>query len=213
MNHFTRRNCIAALLSGASTATLPAKMTSAQEGLDIPAEFQATLKKAGLLIDLGALDGFRPARILKNAHQNYGFAVRQADLGMEIRFIAATYDDPEPSPGAVTVRWGQLLFQGLLDAMHANMSVGGMAQSNPASGLQAFPEEDVRQEYGADFGVFGLLRTKPTFSRFPLGFMVGIGRKSPSSYGVVVFLFDGEQTSPAQEAAWQRAFYAMRYAP
>jgi len=114
-------------------------------------KFQKEIEPYGLHFEMP--DGFKPTKIKENKDLGYSFAMLSADEQLEVRYTLyplekmveeyeASLDDPN-----VTMADPNILYKSLMMANVMNLSGGEMHEMN------AFDEEDAKNEFGADAGM------------------------------------------------------------
>ena len=151
---------------------------SASMSQTLPPSFSELLKSGSMKFALPP--NFAPTPVLVNGDVAYDFAVRSKTQKLEIRYRIVPFNrtTEKPGPGA------NIIYQGLTITMGLNISGG----KHPP--YQAYPDNSVREEFGADAGGTSFVECDSDFGKGYGKCLISVIHRDNVADAYAFFLFD-----------------------
>lgn len=161
---------------------------------DLPKAFTDLLERAQMTFVVP--DGYVDTELVENNHMLYEYAVKHPTEKFEIRYAIRPIDDmlkdyeewkANPQEGVVKVDP-----RGLYPAIAA--AVGFNIAEKMSNGGQPFPEESVKNEFGADAGMHIMVEPREAFSNGYKHCMMVAINKAEQGTAFIFYMFDDPNT-------------------
>jgi len=160
----------------------------------LPNNFRQLLNKAKMQFTMPP--GFKATPVLDNGDVVYDFAVKSNTSGLEIRYRIWPIDMTVTNPNA--------LFEPMLITMGLNISGGKMVQP------QRYPDESVKEEFGADAGCTSAVPVNSDFGKGYTKCMFSAIHKDNVADAYIFYLFDN-QDEIMSALTTERVFHALKF--
>ncbi|NNU33301.1 hypothetical protein HK413_02360 [Mucilaginibacter sp. S1162] len=184
----------------------------------------STLQKFSALLDETGMvfkkpEGTIQIPIVKNMQMHYEYAVKYADKPLEIRYAIASLKDrvdeynewkKNPKPGEIRTD-PNTLAKSMAYVVALNVGGGAMDKS---IGFNAFPPQDVKAEFGADWGGTSIIPVKNTsFGTDYKWCLMLVLHKNSVADSYVFYLTDTREhlNGLLKDDAAMVAFYALKF--
>ncbi|MFC1536776.1 hypothetical protein ACFL48_03045 [Pseudomonadota bacterium] len=165
-------------------------------------DFANEIESAGLVFNLDVLRKFKVTRVLPNKHFKYRLALKHQRIPFEVRYAIRHLN---PVKGIRT----EFLLEPYVSASIMNMA--RMEDSDPVmTGPTAFAVDDVRAEFGADWGITSMIGTRATFSKYSTGMVSVIYLQEKGVLAYSIYLFNGKASDETMQII-REIFYAMQF--
>ncbi|MBR9920436.1 MAG: hypothetical protein GYB31_06315 [Bacteroidetes bacterium] len=147
------------------------------QSTDFPADFEEKVEAAKLQITRPLDSGYETVPIYENPYQDYHYAIRSDKEDMEIRYYVLPYNEQDTLS----------MFPDVL-CLRASSSV---AVNDDEALMSMLPilRTELRQNFGADWGIIYFFEPKPDFTGFKHCRMLALHKEGIGSV-LVFFLFD-----------------------
>lgn len=166
-------------------------------GNDLPEEFAELLKRAELTFKIP--ENFIETEIVENSHMLYEYALKHPTEKFEVRYAIRPIDDmvkeydewKKNSKEGETKFDPRALYPSIVLAVASNISADQiLKEGGKTDKISSFPEESVRNEFGADAGMTGVVRPREGFSSDYKHCMVVAINKKDKGTAFCFYLFD-----------------------
>jgi hypothetical protein len=168
------------------------------QGQTLPSEFSKLVEANALRFALPP--GFSPTPVFVNDDVAYDFAVKSTTKKLEIRYRIWPLK-PSSQSSKVDIN---SVHQAMLLTMALNISNG---KQGP---VQAYPDQSVKEEFGADAGATTVISCDSDFGKGYLKCLISVIHKENTADAYVFFLFDDPQVV-GEAIMTDKTYHALRF--
>ncbi len=147
------------------------------QSIELPIDFEEKLATVNLLINHPLDAGYEQYPVDENQYQNYDLSIKSKVEGMEIRYYVLPYSESDTlsmSPDVLCLRASTAIAVNDDEALMTMLRIS---------------RQELRESFGADWGILYFLTPKPGFSNSKFCRMLALHKEEVGSV-LVFFLFD-----------------------